>query len=210
MKKIYLVICINFFLVSLASAQISKGSLWLGGNIGFSTGKNTNGDNSNQSSYSISPSVGTAIKKNTILGVQALFDHNESEDPLSEYTRSSSGGAIFIRQYWEVINRCYVFGNFSGSYLVTRQKQTYQNYATDSKAWTATLGASPGVAFSATNWLQLEAEFYNLFSASYSSADNHLTSQGTQSSYKSHTTTAGINLENASSFTLGVRFLIKR
>jgi hypothetical protein len=210
MKKIYLLLCANFFVVSIVNAQITKGSLWLGGNVGFSSAKNGNGENSKTSSYSISPSIGIAVKQNTIIGVLANFTHYHFQDSFSDQVSSSQGGAIFLRQYWQIISRFYAFGHFAAGYTYSNQTNETQNTKNEVKGWTVGLSASPGIAFSANRWFQLEAWLSNLFNVSYSNRNYKTTSSSSQSSYDSHSITSGINLDNAGAFNLGVRFLIKR
>jgi hypothetical protein len=210
MKKIYLLICANFLVLGFVNAQITKGSLWLGGNLGFSSSKNDNGQNSKQSSYNISPSVGTAVKQNTIVGLQLNFTHDHNAYSSSEQTNSNSGGGIFLRQYWEIVKRFSAFGHFTGTYSSINQTNESQNYKNEVKGWSIGVGASPGVSFEVNKWFQLEAGFYNLFYLNYSNKNNKTTIPSGQSSYDGHSVSAGINLENASNFNLGFRFLIKR
>ena len=210
MKKIYLVVSMNFFVLSFANAQITKGSLWLGGNIGFSSSKNNNGQNSKENIYSISPSIGTAVKQNTIVGLQANFTSDHYENSAIDQKSSNSGAGVFLRQYWQIVNRFYAFGHFTAGYSSNNQTNESQNYKYEVNGWSVGLGASPGVSFSVNKWFQLEAGFSNLFYLNYSQKNTKTTSTTSQSSVDSHVVSAGINLENASSFNLGFRFLIKR
>src|SRR6476661_4287980 len=121
MKKIYLIICTNFFVLGLVNAQITKGSLWLGGDMGFSISKNEYGQSVKQTSYSISPSIGTTVKQNMVLGLEANFTHSQYDNSATKQTNATSGGAIFLRQYWQIVNRLYAFGHFTASYTSTNQ-----------------------------------------------------------------------------------------
>src|SRR5688500_5274887 len=104
MKKISLLLTGIAFFSLIASAQIPKGSIWLGGNIGFSTSKEEGGIDSKHSSYSISPAIGTAIKENTILGVQFNFSQYKNENLNGEQVVQYMGADLFERKYWSLLN----------------------------------------------------------------------------------------------------------
>ena len=68
MKKYLLSSVILFSIFSGLSAQISKGSVLLGGDLSASTAKQKSGVNeSNNSGFSVSPLIGKAIKENFIV-----------------------------------------------------------------------------------------------------------------------------------------------
>jgi hypothetical protein len=80
MKKIS-VFSFAILFASVASAQISKGSLFLGGNISTASSKVElpNGQEQEQKGFMISPAIGTAIKNNLIVGVDLTYSKYESE-----------------------------------------------------------------------------------------------------------------------------------
>lgn len=100
MKKTILFSAALLFLVIFTHAQVTKGSIFLGGGIGIGTSKNRFTDKENVS-VSITPSVGYAIKQNTILGINLLYSHSKSYyDPSNgEQVNNSNGISIFGRKY---------------------------------------------------------------------------------------------------------------
>src|ERR1043165_4021963 len=100
MKKI-LVFSLLFILFTSASySQINKGSVLLGGNIGFSTNK-TKDTSLENNSVSILPVIGIAIKQNLIVGINFSYAHNKNNLYVtsSQVEGESYGAGIFLRKY---------------------------------------------------------------------------------------------------------------
>ncbi len=102
MKKNLLFVIITLFIVSLATAQIPKGSLLLGGGVNFGNTKFETGNNiSKQNNFNISGSVGIAIKENTFLGGFLNYGHSElkNNNTPGKPENTSYGGGVFFRKY---------------------------------------------------------------------------------------------------------------
>jgi hypothetical protein len=207
------------FIVS-TRAQIGKGSVWLGGSIGFNQSKadNTPGIGHQKiKAFNVSPAIGIAIKENLIAGVRLGYSKNTSENnptPTSHYnnTTENYGGGIFIRRYVPVINRLYIFGEGTASYARSKitKDELYNNEtrAMENKGWSTSLGFTPGVSYGITKKLQLETGFNSLFGMSYGKSketnpDIPSGNKGTSEGFS-----AGISLENASTFYIGFRVLL--
>ena len=76
MKK-YLLLTLSFMVIYAgAQAQISKGTVLLGGDLSFGTNKTETGTvKSKTTGFSISPSVGIAFKDNKVLGLSLYYGH---------------------------------------------------------------------------------------------------------------------------------------
>src|SRR5450432_479199 len=104
-KFTFLFLVITFLFTVTTNAQIKKGSVFLGGDIGGSTQKTKdNGTAINsQDGLSISPVFGKAIKENLILGADAIFSLYKDKDanpvPYTNQRNNSYGAGIFIRKY---------------------------------------------------------------------------------------------------------------
>lgn len=206
-----------FTFIAATQAQIGKGSMWLGGSIGFSQSKSDFGTNQKMESFNVSPAVGKAIKENIIAGVRLGYSKSTSKNtnsPESYYnsTTENYGGGIFIRQYVPVVSRLYIFGEATASYAASKQTrdELHSNIKvnTETKGWSTSLGFTPGVSYGVTRKLQLETGFNSLFSMSYGKSKLKYPNSPSASKQTSEGFSAGISLENASTFYIGFRLLI--
>ena len=211
MKKIILLPAIIFFAFSFSQAQISKGTLWLGGSIGYSS-SNSEQNDYKQQNLNIYPAIGKAVKENTIVGIQLNIGGSKYETGSEEQKLSTYGVDLFLRKYWEIVNRFYAYGHLRTGYSATKENLEASTYDRKATGWTVGIGASPGIAFALNKRFQLEAGFNNLFNLSYSQAKTelHTVSTGDISSYKNKNFSAGLNFENSSSLVVGLRFLIPK
>lgn len=206
MKKNLFFLSIALFFFTFTHAQISKGSIWLGGNIGYNGSKDGQ-TGTKQSLFYFSPGIGTAVKENLILGIQLDFSKSKFENG-GDQTGSAYGADLFLRKYWTIVKRLYVFGHFQGGYRSTKDESEYTNYHKTVNGDVINLGVSPGLAFSINRKIQLESKFNNLFFVSYNKTKTNQIVSGTETSFDGHSFSGGINLENAYSLNLGVRFLL--
>lgn len=205
------------FIVS-TQAQIGKGSAWLGGNIGFSQSKSDNVTSPDRKTQVIqfNPSVGTAIKENLIAGISLGYSENTDKETNSNgsYTKTTAkyyGGGIFIRRYIPVVTRLYLIGDATAYYNSGKETRnevynTVNNKVT-TKSWNTGLSFTPGISYGLTKKVQLETGFNSLFSVGYGKSKRNLAGSGS-SKETSESFSAGINLENKSTFYIGFRFLI--
>src|SRR5690348_10084827 len=116
MKKIFiLAVSVLFFHAASINAQITKGSVFLGGN--FSGGsqkiKNTNSGATNysNSSFTITPVFGKVIRENLVLGADAgySFYKNEMYNAASIQKQHGYSAGIFLRQYRPLGKGFYIF-----------------------------------------------------------------------------------------------------
>jgi outer membrane protein assembly factor BamA len=105
MKKLY-VLFFTVLICSITQAQIKKGEIVLGGNLGYSDQSYTtdipganSSSNSNKTLF-ISTSFGKAIKDNLVLGADISYNHsNSSYTPGSATTGNGFGAGVFLRKY---------------------------------------------------------------------------------------------------------------
>jgi hypothetical protein len=216
-KSLLVLVCI-FSLAASTKAQINKGSVWLGGNIGYSESENKfqSMNNSDIKTIAFKPAAGKAIKENLIAGVTLTYAKSSSKsDPTGSYnsekTDKTIGGGVFLRRYIPVVNRLYVFGQVDAGYYNSKStieeatSATTKN-KTNIKGWSAAISVTPGVSYAINNKLHLETGFNSLFSTVYGKSKSTSTNPDLVGKTKLFTT--GINLENASAFYIGFRFLI--
>ena len=210
MKKIFTLLSICLCFHGVTQAQISKGSIWLGGNLGFSTSKDEDPDHSNSNSYYIYPSIGVSLRNNNVIGLEFNFDRYHVVAKYDTVTIMGKGVGLFDRQYWTIIKRFYVFADLKANYTAVTQNYNSINSSQHSTGWIVGLSASPGISFSVTKWFFLESGFNDLFYVNYSKNQNTKTDQSGKSTYESHAASGGVNFDNDSPFVLGVRFILNK
>jgi hypothetical protein len=191
-------------------AQISKGAIWLGGNIGYNQNKDAPGDQSNSykyTSFNISPAIGKVVKDNLVIGFNLLYGQNNTEHIQvgikNEVKVSNYGGGVLVRQYVPVVSRLYIFGDANAGFtlLKTDYINTYNSSISKStsKGWAANLGITPGLSYGITKKLHLETSLSNLFAISYTKSKS--------SGDKYHRFSTGLATDGKAQFNIGCRFL---
>jgi hypothetical protein len=216
----------SFFALSCvltSQAQINKGSVLLGGSIGYNKGKSDTWQQDIKiKTFIFSPAIGVAVKENLVVG--ARFDYlkqtqNTQNDAYysnkQDIDTKNYGGGLFIRGYVPVINRLYVFGEGTASYTVlketTTQTTTYnEKMVRKTKGYSTGLSFTPGVSFAVSKKFQIEGGFNSLFNVSYlKSKTNYGTGYGSNvKPEKQDLFSADIGHDDQSMFYVGFRFII--
>jgi hypothetical protein len=210
MKKIPLLLILLLPAFCFAQGQISKGSIWLGGNIGFNSSKDEMPQESKQSNVFISPAMGIAFSKNIVSGIQLNITLSESNSGGIDRSTSNYGASLFVRRYWNVINRFYAFAQASAGYTSLNEEVKSTNYLQEVNGWSASMALSPGVSFALNKRFHIESAFYNLFYLQYTQRQTDITSNSIKNSYDSRNVGAGVSLENSSYFNVGFRYLLNK
>jgi hypothetical protein len=207
MKKIFTLFstCLCFY--NATEAQVSKGSIWLGGNLGFYNSKNDDQDHSSTNSYSVYPAIGLGLRNNNVVGLEFIVNRYHRVSKYDTVTTQGKGLGLFDRKYWTIVKRFYVFADFKGNYTATTEDYNYSNSSNHSTGKLVELSASPGISFSVTKWFFLESGFNDLFYFNYSKKNKTQTDPSGKSSYESHSVSAGVSLDGQSAFAVGVRFI---
>jgi hypothetical protein len=220
MKNFYLLIFAVLFCL-LAQAQIKKGDIVLGGDIGYSDESGNNGaapvyTNKN---WNINPSVGRAFKDNFVLGLDISYSHGTSAqgDPIS-YTSTADvlGAGFFLRRYKPLGNNFYLFcqamldGSYShGSSTSLVSGSNPSSGQSDNKGVEVRLQIYPGISYAINRHWQLETGLPNFFVVDYthSKQTTMITGQPDQNSY-SHSFGILSSLTGNNEFAVGVRYFI--
>ena len=210
MKKTSILLVLLLSASCFAQAQISKGSIWLGGNIGFNSSRDEMPQESKQSNAFITPAMGIAFSQNIVSGIQLNIALSENNSGGIDRSTSNYGASLFLRRYWNVINRFYAFAHASAGYTSLNEEVKSTNYLQDVNGWSASMGLSPGVSFAINKRFHIESAFYNLFYLQYTQRQTDITSNSVKSSYDSHSVGAGVSLENGSYFNVGFRYLLNK
>jgi len=215
--KILLVPALVIISGTSAIAQIKKGAVLLGGQLGFSSSSiNSNDVNTvqQQSSkgFSITPALGKAVRENLVVGADISYVYSKYTITNSVLDKSNSYGiGFFVRKYKELGKGFYLFGQAraGGSYFKKDHIDHYtpQAVSTASKGYDIQLGVYPGVAYSASRRFQLEAGFNNLgyvrYSHSRQTPNTNLSASNTYNNFS-----LGSSLSDFAGFTVGFRVLL--
>jgi opacity protein-like surface antigen len=205
-------------LLTTSYAQINKGSIWVGSNVSYSQSKDKPAQQAVDrkiKTISVLPSIGVAIKENIVLGIFAAYTdaHTDNDGYIVLRKEKTYGGGVFVRRYVPVFNRFYIFGEGRLGYNSYKGEEkwsfTSNTGTSTSKGWETGLTFTPGISYGITPGMQLEAGFKSLFDIRYQ--DSKITQNGYYNqNNRKKSFTAGVNLENASAFTIGFRFLINK
>ncbi|AKK74366.1 opacity protein [Chryseobacterium gallinarum] len=118
MKKILLAGAVALF--GLSNAQIAKGTTYLSGQVGYSQKENNNTDKKVES-FKILPTVGYFVDTNLAVGLGVGYKNDNEKvtkttgtNPLmvteGKVTESAFVVAPFVRKYWTLADKLYIFG----------------------------------------------------------------------------------------------------
>lgn len=196
MRKIYFLtiafICLSFF----ANAQIRKGFIYLGGDVGYSSQKEKllnppSGSTNNEvelKGFTFSPSIGLAVKENVFAGIDFTYANTKGQylNSNNSYKNKNLGAGIFMRRYFPVANKFYLFGQVRLGYYDREYDQTYNFNSSRSQedGWGLQAGLYPGLSYNVYKSLYLEMGLNNLLTVGYENLDITQTSGfgGTSSS----------------------------
>jgi hypothetical protein len=212
-KKILLAVIICL-MITAANAQIKKGAFFLGGQLGFST-QNTKNDQSitfqsKNNVINFSPSFGKAIRENLVVGADVNFGYNKNETNNNTQKTIIWGIGFFARKYKELGKGFYLFGQSrAGVNFYTQDIYDKQQAAnnTEGNGYTIQLAVYPGVSYSVSSKLQLEAGFNNLVYVQYDHTKQHILVPSDPIS-KTDAFSLGSSLSNFSGLTVGFRVLL--
>jgi len=213
-KRIVLTVIITCTIL-FSQAQITKGTLLIGGNAGFNSTTIESENNgttfeSKANSFSISPSIGKAFKENTVKGINASFTYSRSVAGNSTDQYSGLLG-VFIRKYAPLGKGFFIYGQGSvnGNYSVSR---VYSSQVNKVALKAAGIGAAfdAGLSYKISNKVMLEVALGSLASFGYSHQWQDLISGPPVSETKTNTFyfNSGLNLINLGNASVGFRILI--
>jgi hypothetical protein len=212
MKKALLIIPVIVLITSIAQAQITKGSILLGGSIGFGSQKNPGNNEAKQTNIFINPAVGVAVKENLVVGFDALYSRFKSTHIAASNSakNTSAGGGFFVRRYYPVIRNFYLYAQGNLSYNAGASEQRSTNYEQKSTSNTISLDLAPGLAYALSKKFHMEFGFNDLASIQYGKTKTEVNSNGTASTLKGHVFGFTTGLSTASPFYLGFRVFITK
>lgn len=168
---LFLIATLGFCFTS--RAQIKKGSIFLGGDIGGSSQKTkSSGITTNtQSSLTLSPVIGIAVKDDLVVGGDAgyVFFSNKPGLSYSEFKQKDYSLGVFVRKYKPLgKSNFFIFlqARLGGDYNSIEQNLPSERDIT--KGFSIGINAYPGISYAISKRLYLETGFNNLVSLDYS------------------------------------------
>lgn len=119
MKKLVLAGAIALF--GLSNAQIAKGTAYISGQVGYSQEENNN-DDSKVESFKVIPTVGYFVGTNLAVGLGVGYKNDKTTTSTTASfgnstvvterigTQSAFVVAPFVRKYWTLAEKLYIFG----------------------------------------------------------------------------------------------------
>ena len=220
MKQTYallLFICVY----SVANAQIKKGDIVLGGNLGYSDQSSTNQTapmtTIGSRGLNINPSLGKAIKDNLVLGIDISYIHSsysQSTADTSTDHQTDNGGllGVFVRRYKPIGAGFSLFGEaeLSGNYTHGNNVEPGGSQIfSHSNSYGFTLNLYPGIAYALNRKWQIEISLPSFLSMDYthSKETQQYTGQTAQTS-TNHSFGLSSSLTGNDEFAIGVRYII--
>jgi hypothetical protein len=198
-----------------SSAQIGKGSVMLGGQIGY-TSENvrsqTPAERSEADYLTTSIVFGKAVKENLFLGFNVSMgltkrkSQNYYEQELDSY-----GASVFIRRYFEIGRKFYIFtqGHTGASFFENDEKYNLpvSPSTSNEEGYLISLSFYPGISYAITRRFHIETGFNNLVSANFmrSKFNSSQNAEGKRTNFNIST-----SLHNPGYISVGVRFLFSK
>lgn len=223
MKQTYaLLLCV--FAYSIANAQVKKGDIVLGGNLGYSDQAQTVLTSPPQTTKStlldVNPSIGKAIRDNLVLGIDIAYFHStSSQNPAYTSSISQTGNGflagVFLRRYkpigagFSLFGEAELSGNYSHSTAEMPSNAQFAETSDHSNGFGFTLQVYPGIAYALNRRWQLETSLPNFLSINYihDKETQQYNTQAAQST-SDHSFNISSSLTGNDEFTVGVRYFI--
>lgn len=226
MKMKFIALAIAGSLISLlGQGQIKKGSLLFGGSLGYNSIKQNSKTTNPVTSYElkrediiVSPSFAMAVANNLFVGADLSWNTNTDKFTTNDMTipgkikSSTKGGGVFVRKYWNIADRFYIFGQGRLGYDYFNR-----DYATNppnipthyEKGHILSASVYPGLSFALSKKVHLESTFLNLVTVQYAKRSNYA-KQNDQKLNKDSYFDVISSFDNATSFTIGVKVLLSK
>jgi hypothetical protein len=211
MNRKLLFVCTLLLCSYLLHAQIGKGSLMIGGQLGY-TSNNSRAQAPNESfegdTFGGSLSIGKAIKDRLFVGVELGSGLSNSEQYMGYNSHNVYYGAgVFMRKYFDIGKRFFVFTQANSGVSFFDNEATSPMDFTEDEGYNLLVSFSPGLSYALNRKLHLETGFQSIISASYSRGKvKRRSGQLTRHENFSVST----NLNNLASIRVGLRLLFAK
>jgi Outer membrane protein beta-barrel domain len=211
MKKALLSAVVFIAITTIAQAQIRKGSVLLGGNVGFGNSKNVTNP-TKQTNVFVNPAFGVAVKENLVAGIDVTYNHSETMNNSQDYSteNTTAGSGFFLRRYIPVVKNLYLYGQGSLYYSRGTSKQRGIDYKQDITSNATGLRITPGLAYALSKKFHLELGFNDLLGITYEDTKTERVSSGTSSTLNGHVFGFNTGLSTSAPFYVGFRIFLSK
>jgi hypothetical protein len=181
MTRILITLSIFLSLSFFASAQFSKGSILLGGQLSFSSSKTGSANIVNPeqktSNGIFSISIGKAIKENAVFGIDLSYNpysmnnyYTYTSGPL-DYSNNSYSIGVFYRVYKSLGKDFFLFGQVGAAYTGSNEsgKDNTGNKVVTGSGSGGSVYFMPGISYKISKNFFLDLTIPYLFLANYNS-----------------------------------------
>jgi len=198
-------------------AQISKGTLFLGGSAGYNSDEGESEMSKNKSSnFGATISFGKAVGINKIAGIFIGYNTSSAEQEYNANSKNVSktkapNAGFFYRQYFPLSTKWYLFGNASAGYYDSRSENKFNGQLQNKNSGKSiAAGITPGISFQASKRLHIETSLLDIFRIGYGSGKGKAydASGNVVSTLKSNSFSASANLSAFNNINIGLRWMI--
>jgi hypothetical protein len=176
-QQFYFTLCL-ITACTIANAQIKKGAILLGGDIGLAGSSNsptTHSSGGKQTWIDVNTSFGKAVKDNMVVGFDLFYGYSGTSSPASTYNgnykSNSFGAGVFLRRYQYLGSHFYFFGQGRLGSVYSTSTTTFPvnstPYQNDTKDYGINLSFYPGISYAINDKWQLETGLPNLLAMTY-------------------------------------------
>ena len=200
-------------IASVSHAQITKGTVLLGGTVAASTyTTKASSSKEKERGFTLSPSIGFTVRENNVLGISLTYGHGTSKTSDVELTSNQFGGGLFYRRYFPLPKSFYLFGNGDARYRYAQSKSSSNTPSSSRREdKTGSLNIYPGIAYALNKRFHVEVAMNDLLSFGYTASRYHWSAPGNPSRddrYKSLFFESRTNL--STNLVVGVRMLLQK
>jgi hypothetical protein len=214
MKKTSTLVFMSFLAIAATAQDIQKGTIFLGGNIGYSRETNDSDQNAEKiknSAFSFNPSAGKFYRNNRLVGVNLSYSRHKKSDNSQE--GNYYGVGLFLRQYIPIGKSFYLFVEEGLFGQTGKLKEDVPSviYRLDRKYTGIELYAFPGIAYAVTRKLQFELAFNRLLNINYSTQKEYQENQsiGTHRKTSNFSVQSGAFDSSVGALTIGAQWTIR-
>ncbi len=179
-------------IITFAKAQITKGSIMIGGSFGYNysdqktTDTTPNYSSGTTNGFNIGISYGKCFKENAFWGITASFSYTDNKNIYSFNSSNNNSSqtrnyylGIFERKYYPLITNLYVFGQAGFGYSYYSNDGTYVNI--NRKGYDIGLYVYPGISYKVSKKIYLESSLRNLVNLDFNHSEQTYLTQTTSS-----------------------------
>ena len=210
MNRKLLFVCTFTLLSFYLQAQIGKGSLMIGGQLGYSSNnsQSTLQQEEFQSDHLVfTASLGKAMKENLFVGIELGTAFSKVEQTGNSQKSNYKVGGVFIRKYFDIGKKFFIITQGNAGVGFSRNEYTTSTMFSENESYQISLSFAPGLSYAVNRKFHIETGFNSLMSAAYARVK---ITHGSGVKSKQETFSVATNLNNLASLTIGLRFLIAK